>query len=708
MRRGRLIIVEDDRSSRDAMCRLLERYGYEIVGAEDGPQALELIGRAACDLILLDVELPGVNGLEVLTRIRSRTPQVALPVIMVTGRTDGADIVEAFERGANDYVTKPIDVPIALARIGTHVAHKWAVERVRESEERYALAVRGANDGLWDWNLVTKEVYWSPRWKEMVGCGADEVSTDPGEWLRRVHPEDVEAVRRGLDAHLASGAGYYESEHRLQHRDGGYRWVLCRGAAVRSEAGVATRLAGSFTDITGGKLADRVTGLPNRLLFVDLLQRAIVRTRRRREYRFGVLVFGLDRFTALTDSLGRDTANRLLTAVATRLQSDGCAEATAHGDRPATLARLGEDEFAVLLDDLEDPGEAIRASERLRATLERPFELDGQRVFVSPRVGIAIGSWRYRDSEEVLRDATIALNRARAEGGTWCELFDPDMRRRVVTRLQMESDLRQAIENESFQLHYQPIVALGSGRIKGFEALVRWPHPQRGLLCPTEFIGVAEDTGMIRQLGSLVVAEACRQMARWQGRLGGAAPEIVSVNVSSLQFADPNFPSDLQDILVSSGLDPRHLKLEITESALMGDVPAARELLTRIRSMGIQFSLDDFGTGYSSLSYLHELPIDTLKIDQSFVSRIGSEKDGAVMARAIVALAQSLGMDVVAEGVETQAQFTKLQLLGCEYAQGYFFSRPVEKREAGRLVRAQPWAASDDRTEPDAARRSVA
>ncbi len=708
MRHGRLIVVEDDRSSRDAMCRLLERYGYEVVGAADGVQALELIGREACDLILLDVELPVMNGLEVLTRIRRLTPQAALPVIMVTGRTDGADIVEAFELGANDYVTKPIDVAVALARIGTHVAHKWAVERVRESEERYALAVQGANDGLWDWNLMTKEVYWSTRWKEMVGCGADEVGTDLGEWLRRVHPDDVDAVRRGLDAHLASGAGYYESEHRLQHRDGGYRWVLCRGAAVRSEAGVATRLAGSFTDITGAKLADRLTGLPNRLLFVELLQQAIARTRRRREYQFGVLVLGLDRFTTLSDSLGRETANRLLTSVATRLQS-GCRDATTDGDRPTTLARLGEDDFATILDDLEEPGEAIRAAERLRATLERPFEVDGQRIFISPRVGIAIGSQRYADAEEVLRDATIALNRARAEGGTWCEVFDPDMRRRVVMRLQMESELRQAIENVSFQLHYQPIVALGSGRIVGFEALVRWPHPQRGLLRPTEFIGVAEDTGMIRQLGSLVLAEACRQMTSWRRRLGAAAPEIVSVNVSSLQFADANFASDLQGILANSGLDPRHLKLEITESALMGDVPAARELLTRIRSMGIRFSLDDFGTGYSSLSYLHQLPIDTLKIDQSFVSRIGSEKDGAVMARAIVALAQSLGMDVVAEGVETHAQLTKLQVLGCEYAQGFFFSRPVEKREAARLVRTQPWSGSLERIPPDAAhRRSVA
>jgi len=709
MRHGRLVVVEDDRSSRDALCRLLERYDYEVTGVADGPQLLELVGRQACDLILLDVELPGMNGLEVLTRIRNlTTPQAALPIIMVTCRTDDVDIVKAFELGANDYVTKPIDIPVALARIGTHVAHKRAVERVRESEERYALAVQGANDGLWDWNLATNEVYWSTRWKEMVGCGPGEVGTGLDEWLRRVHPDDLEAVRRGLDAHLATGGGHYESEHRLQHRNGAFRWVLCRGAAVRNTAGAATRLAGSFTDITGAKLADRLTGLPNRLLFVDLLHRALARSRRLHEYRFAVLVLGLDRFTTVSDSLGHDTANRLLMAVAARLQSDGCTGAAADGDRPMALARLGEDEFAALV-DVGAPNEAVRAAERLRAALERPFELDGQQIFIAPKVGVALGGTRYVDAEEVLRDATIALNRAKADGGTWCELFDPDMRRLAVARLQLESDLRQAIRTRAFRLHYQPIVSLGTGRITGFEALVRWRHPERGPLSPAEFIAVAEDAGLILPLGSLVLTEACRQMVSWQRCLGSKAPAMISVNVSSLQFADAGFAGDLEAILAKTGLDPKHLKLELTESALPGDVPIAREMLDRIRTLGIRFSLDDFGTGYSSLSYLHQLPIDTLKIDRSFVSRIGFEEHGAVMARAIVALAQSLGMDVVAEGVETEAQLTKLQVLGCEYAQGFYFSRPVEKGEAGRLARAQPWAPVQERLSRGAgSRRSVA
>ena len=265
--------------------------------------------------------MPGMSGLEVLSRLRETHSQTALPVIMVTARTQGTDIVEAFGLGANDYVTKPIDFPVALARIRTHLSHKWAVEDLRDSEERYALAVRGANDGLWDWNLTTNEVYWSPRWKAMLGYDESEIGVSPDEWLTRIHQEDVGRVKDGLTAHLADEGGHYESEHRILHRDGTFRWVLCRGAAVRDRDGAATRLAGSLTDITEAKVADALTGLPNRLLFVDLLDRAIKRSQRREDCAFALLILGLDRFKAVNHSLGPVTADRLLVAIARRLQS---------------------------------------------------------------------------------------------------------------------------------------------------------------------------------------------------------------------------------------------------------------------------------------------------------------------------------------------------------------------------------------------------
>jgi diguanylate cyclase (GGDEF)-like protein/PAS domain S-box-containing protein len=689
--RGSLLLVDDNELNRDALSRRLRQRGYEVTVAADGRQALDLADASAFDLVLLDVEMPGISGLEVLATLRHSRSQTSLPVIMVTARAEGADIVEAFRLGANDYVTKPIDFPVALARISTHLSHKWAVEGLRESEERYALALQGANDGLWDWNLTTNEVYWSGRWKAMLGYDETEIGSSPEEWFTRVHADDVASVQAGLAAHLAAPGGHYESEHRLCHRNGTYRWVHCRGAAIRNEAGTATRLAGSLTDITEAKVADVLTGLPNRVLFVDLLDRALKRSRRRPRALFGLVVLGLDRFKALNASLGMVRADRLLVEIAHRLQGGlRATDAVACSDHGFTLARLGGDEFTVLLEDIADASDAARVAERLRASLERPFDVDGRQVFTSASAGVALSSTGYERPEDILRDATIALQRAKT-GGSRCEIFDAAMRSRAEARLQMETDLRQTIEARGFEVHYQPIIEIASGAIAGFEALARWTHPERGRVEPFDFIPLAEDTGLILPFGRLMMAESCRQMAAWHRRFGAAAAGGVCVNVSSRQFADADLAAQIEAVLRETGLDPSRLKIEITESAFLGDIAAAQVTLGRLQAMGIELSLDDFGTGYSSLSYLHRLKVDTVKVDRSFVSRIGSDDNGSEMVRAIVALAHNLGMDVVAEGVETAEQLDHLQTLGCEHAQGFFFSKAVTAEEADRLIAAQPW-----------------
>jgi diguanylate cyclase (GGDEF)-like protein/PAS domain S-box-containing protein len=693
-RRGSLLVVDDNELNRDALSRRLRKAGYDVTVAVDGQEAIALGDAGRFDLVLLDVEMPGMSGLEVLAHLRRTRVQTVLPIIMVTARTQGTDIVEAFRLGANDYVTKPIDFPVALARIGTHLSHKWAVEDLRESEERYALAIQGANDGLWDWNLTTDEVHWSARWKALLGCGDVEIGSSPEEWFSRVHHDDLAGVQKALNAHLASGSGHYESEHRVLHGDGTFRWVLCRGAAVRNAAGVATRLAGSLTDITEAKVADPLTGLPNRLLFVDLLDRALKRSRRRPEYLFALLVLGLDRFKAVNNSLGLLTADQLLIAVSRRLQA--CLRSTdaiMHGEQTFTLARLAGDEFTILLDEIADASDAIRVAERLRAALQTPFDVAGQQVYTSASVGIAVSATGYEKPEDILRDASIALHRAKGEGTPRCEVFDVEMRERAISRLQIETDLRYALERELFEVHYQPIVSLGGGFIAGFEALVRWRHPLRGLVSPAEFIAVAEDTGMILQIGRLMLARSCQQMVEWQARFGSSAPSVVCVNVSSRQFADIHLARHIERILEETGLAPASLKLEITESAFLGDIQTAQATLDEVQSMGIEWSLDDFGTGYSSLSHLHRLKVDTVKVDRSFVSRMGVDDGGVEMVRAIVALAHSLGMDVVAEGVETRDQLARLQALDCEYAQGFYFSRPVDAAAAGLLIAAQPWTA---------------
>lgn len=692
---GSLLVVDDNEANRDVLSRRLHQRGYAVAVAADGDSALALMAHSPFDLVLLDVEMPGMSGLEVLSRIREQHSRTQLPVIMCTARIEGDDIVEAFRLGANDYVTKPIDFPVAVARVATHLAHKWTVEDLRDSEERYALAVSGANDGLWDWNLITNEVHWSSRWKAMLGHADAEIGSTPEEWFKRVHPEDIAAVRQALDAHLANGAGHYECEHRMLHRDETYRWVLCRGAAVISAAGVATRLAGSLTDITDAKLADPLTGLPNRLLFIDRVGRAIKRQERRPDYVFALLALGLDRFKMVHDSLGAAAADRLLVAVAKRLQlALRTNDLVTRDDPEYTLARLGGDEFGMLLDDITDVSEAVHAVERLRRAMTEPFQVAGQQVFLSATIGIAVNTTGYTEADEIVRDAAIALGRATAQGSASYEIFDPAMRQRAMARLRVETDLRNGIDGRAFELHYQPIVALRNGHIAGFESLVRWRHPERGLLHPAEFIGIAEDTGMILEIGRVTLEDSCRQMASWVAQHGSRAPRFMCANVSSRQFADARLIEEIGSILETTGLNAANLKLEITESAFINDVAAAQLTLNSARAMGIEWSLDDFGTGYSSLSYLQRLEVSTVKVDRSFVSEIRGGGAGSKMVQAIVALAHTLGMSVVAEGVETAEQYAELRALGCEYAQGFYFSPPVDPNEAAELIGSQPWLSS--------------
>jgi diguanylate cyclase (GGDEF)-like protein/PAS domain S-box-containing protein len=687
-----LLVVDDNEANRDALSRRLRQRGYTVAVAADGPSALASVDHCDLDLILLDVEMPGMSGIDVLERLRAHHSREQLPVIMVTARTAGEDVIDALQRGANDYLTKPIDFPVAVARIETQLSLKRTTRHLRESEERYALAVRGANDGLWDWNLTSGQVYWSPRWLSIVGLDAADAGTSADAWLSRVHPDDIDGVSTALTAYLTGVGEHFDTEHRIRHHDDSYRWVRCRGAAVRTDTGAATRLAGSLTDITETKLADALTGLPNRLLFVDLVERAIKRTERRPNYTFAILALGLDRFRVVRDSLGAVAADSLVVAVARRLQASlRVTDVVTRDGGGFTLAHLDGDEFNLLIDDVADASDAVLVADRLRRCLDDPFDIEGHQVFVSARIGIASSGSGYALAADILRDAAIALSRARAAASSACEVFDPAMRQRAMARLTLETDLRRAIDERTFELHYQPIISLTSGRIAGFEALLRWRHPVRGLIPPADFIGIAEDTGMIVDIGRLTLAESCRQMAAWIKTFGAAAPKLMCANVSSKQLANATLVSEIASTLMHTGLMAANHKLEITENAFINDVPAAQNTLNDARSMGIGWSLDDFGTGFSSLSFLQRLNVDTVKVDRSFVSEMASGPSGLEMVQAIVGLAHTLGMDVVAEGVETAEQAETLAALGCEYAQGFFFSKAVDNATAARMIESQPW-----------------
>jgi diguanylate cyclase (GGDEF)-like protein/PAS domain S-box-containing protein len=502
-RTSRLLIVDDNELNRDMLARRLERKGFEVILASGARELLQRLNEGSVDVVLLDIEMPEISGLEVLKTLRETYSPIELPVIMVTAKNQSDDVVKALDLGANDYVTKPIDFAVTLARIGTQLSHKRAQEALKESEERYALAARGANDGLWDWNLQTNTVYFSPRWKAMMGCQESEIADKAEEWFGRIHEADRERVKQEIAAHQQGLTQQFESEHRILHKDGSFRWMLSRGLAVHDRSGKALRMAGWQTDITQGKVSDPLTGLPNRLLFTDRITRLIKHAKRREGYLFGVLFLDLDGFKMVNDSLGHLVGDQLLVGVANRLEK--CLRATdmvARVGRDFIVARLGGDEFTVLLDSLKDPADARQAAERLMKAVAAPFVLSGKEVFTSVSVGIALSNAaNYELADEILRDADTAMYRAKSLGKARYEVFDADMRASVMARLQLEMDLHRAIERNEFSNFYQPIISLASGEIVGFESLLRWHHPTRGQLGPEEFIAVADENGLIRELG---------------------------------------------------------------------------------------------------------------------------------------------------------------------------------------------------------------
>jgi diguanylate cyclase (GGDEF)-like protein/PAS domain S-box-containing protein len=566
-------------------------------------------------------------------------------------------------------------------------ARKQAEEGLRESEERYVLAVRGANDGLWDWNLRTGQVFFSTRWKEMIGCGEEQVGQLPEEWFKRVHPEDLESVTSAIAAHREGLTPHFQVEHRMMHSDGRYRWMLSRGSAIRDGAGKATRMAGSQSDVTVRKEAeeqllrdafhDGLTGLPNRALFTDRLERSIARTARDANHHFAVLFLDLDRFKMINDSLGHNAGDQLLVAFAQRLTQSL---------RPAdTVARLGGDEFTVLLEDPREPDDAVGVADRIIEGLRKPFTLGTQEVFIGTSIGIALSNSDYTRPQDVLRDADTAMYRAKAMGKSRCQVFDNAMHARAVRMLQVENDLRRAIDRNEFELHYQPILQMGTRRLRGFEALVRWRHPERGLISPADFIPVAEETGLIIPLGRWVLGEACRQTAKWHATFPEQLVDI-NVNLSGKQFSQGDLVEQVVAVLRETQLPAKHLILEITESVVMENPEATISMLHRLKAIGVQLNIDDFGTGYSSLAYLQRFPVDAMKIDRSFISRIGQNPENNEIVKTIIALAHNLNMKVTAEGIETSEQLAHLESLSCESAQGYYLSRPVMSGAATEML----------------------
>jgi diguanylate cyclase (GGDEF)-like protein/PAS domain S-box-containing protein len=583
---------------------------------------------------------------------------------------------------------RPLDGGGFVATYSDVTEARLAARRLSESEERYALAAAGANDGLWDWDLKTDRIFYSHRWKEMLGHREPEIGDSPDEWFDRVHADDIDRVKAMLDAHLGGAVAHFEIEHRMRHADDGHRWMLVRGLAVRGADGAAYRIAGSQTEVTDRKRAeqqaihdalhDSLTGLANRTLFLERVRQALARRRRHPTTRFAVIYLDLDRFKLVNESLGHVHGDDMIIAASRRLE-----QSLKFGD---TVARLGGDEFAILMEEVATPGDAKSISESLQKTLSSPFVLRGKEVFATASMGIAHSENDYDRPEDILRDSELAMYRAKELGKAQSVVFDPSFRKSPVTPIDLDTDLRRALERDEMSLHYQPIVSLTNGKISGFEALLRWEHSELGAISPTDFIPLAEETGLIDSLGQWVLRQACRQMLIWNESRAAKDQLEISVNLSSRQFTRGDLVNGIMNSVHGSGLGAASLKLEITESVLMENAQRSITMLNQLKELDIKVCVDDFGTGYSSLSYLHTFPIDTLKIDKSFIGDMGRNYQNLEIVRTITMLARNLRLDVIAEGVETPEQYAQLRALGCQFAQGFHFSRPLDVEKATRLI----------------------
>jgi diguanylate cyclase (GGDEF)-like protein/PAS domain S-box-containing protein len=612
-----LLVVDDEPDNLDMLARRLRRSGFAVETASNGRQALEKIQQSDYDMVLLDSMMPVMSGLDLLRLLRATHGPDELPVIMVTALHDSEKVVEALNLGANDYITKPLDFPVALARIESQLGRRRSEEALRESEQRYALAARGSNDGLWDWDLKTGRVYFSERWKKMLGFEEEEIGTRPEEWMDRVHEDDRESLRMALEQYLSNGEGReFVHDHRMKGKMGQVHWMQCRGLSMRSAAGDAVRMAGWMTDMTQSRAYDPLTGLPNRVMLLHRLGHCLKEQAQKTTPQFALMFIDLDRFKVINDSLGHQAGDALLSAVAQRLQAV-VRQKDRDGNRRDIVVRMGGDEFAVLLEGAGAAQEASAIASRIVEQVQKPMMLEGAEVATSASVGIAIGSAHYENPSEILRDADTAMYQAKYRGAGCCEVFDDQMRAGVITRMEMEQDLRRALDRKEFRIYYQPKINLKSGDVVGFEALLRWVHPQRGMICPAKFIPIAEDVGLIIAIGEYVMRESCRLVKIWQRRFPVAPPLEMSVNVSVRQLQRPGFTEMVAAVLRETRVPPASLALEITESVLLLDCEQIANLLRELKQLGVRLKIDDFGTGYSSLSYLRDLPFDCIKIDQS-------------------------------------------------------------------------------------------
>ena len=574
--------------------------------------------------------------------------------------------------------------------------------QLAERDQLFQLISENAVDMIALVDCNGNRLYNSPAYQKVLGYSPEDLKSTSS--IEQIHPDDRQRVLQAAEKARLSGQGE-RVEYRIRHKDGSWRTLESTASAIRNAKGQTDKLVIVNRDITERKRAeellahnafhDALTNLPNRALFLDRLQHALTLSKRHANYKFAVLLIDIDEFKIINDSLGHSAGDELLIKIGQRLKdavrrADTVSRPRSNGvpDKPSnddTLARLGGDEFTILLDDIRDPIEAVRVAERVQAELATPFAVNQQEIVISASIGIASSTSPHTQAEDLLRDADIAMYRAKQAGKARCEVSDPAMHANAVKRLRLETDLRKALEQREFRVHYQPIVSLQTGKITGFEALTRWQRPE-GILSPIAFIAVAEEIGIIIPMNRQLLREACQHLLSWQSEFPSGPPLTMSVNITPKEFAQPDLASEIAKTLQQVGLDPACLQLEIIETIAMGDAEKSGLVLAQLKALGVRLSIDDFGTGYSSLSRLRRIPVDTLKIDRAFISHMDSDPESREIVRIIIMLAHNLGLKVVAEGTETEEHVNLLKQLNCEMAQGYYFSRPADDQAMSKLL----------------------
>ncbi len=690
-----ILVVDDDSMMRLLASQALDASGYEVTEAGGGKEALDCVARKKPHLILLDVTMPDFDGFAVCRALRETDDTKNIPVIMLTALDDVKSIGRAYEAGATDFIIKPINWHILVQRVNYVLRASEAFSALRTSQSRLEHAQRIAHLGHWEWDIERDLIQGSDEAYRIFGIEPG-TPLDSARVSNTIPAEDVERIAGGMRQLIKHGVSF-SLEHRVQHSNGEYRVVQQQAEVFAFTGARAKQIIGTVRDITVEKQTeehirrlaffDSLTGLPNRRMFQERLTNALALAGRR-EKQIAVLFLDLDRFKRINDTLGHAIGDAFLAEIAARLKtlmrrSDTVASNSE--DREEDLiARLGGDEFTVLLTDFKHTLDAAKVAQRILSEIQRPVVINGREVISGVSIGIALYPEDGRDVDTIIKNADTAMFHAKSSGRGRYQYYSAEMNASAVAKLALESDLRHAIARSEFLLHYQPKLDLATNRIVSVEALVRWQHPKRGLVQPGEFIELAEETGMIMELGAYVITQACLQFKQWQAM--GIDLESIAVNLSPVQFRRDDLVEHIAEILDSTGVPPNRLELEITEGAVMHNEEKSIETMKRLKALGISLSMDDFGVGYSSLSHLTRFPIDRLKIDQSFISDLPQNQEKAAVVRAIVAMAHSLNLATVAEGVETAEQERFMKAVGCDQFQGYFLSRPIPAQELKALI----------------------